>query len=498
MKNSLFSKYFGTCSSIILFSITFLGVVLLMFASKYFKTDKYELLERNAMQAMSVTQSNYKENNYMFISPDTVGTAYRILGGTINSDIFLTDTSGNTLICGQEENCGHRGVVVSKAVIDQIKNKGIFTEMGGLSGIYKEPHFTVGVPIVNGITGEMVGVVFSSTSASALNTFLIEILKMFVLSSLAVLLLAFIAVYFITSNMVRPLQDMAAATRSFAAGDFAVRVPVEGEDEMGQLALAFNSMAASLSNLESMRRSFVANVSHELKTPMTTIGGFIDGMLDGTIPPEKQSYYLNIVSDEVKRLSRLVRSMLDIARIEAGELEMHPEKVDIHDLACRTVFTFEQKIDRKNIEIRGLEGSKVMVEADPDFAHQVIYNLVENAVKFTNEGGYIEISHHTDGGMVYTSIKNSGAGIPQNEIPKLFDRFYKSDKSRSLDKNGVGLGLCIVRTIINIHGGEMYVNSVEGQYAEFCFSLPAAAKSKDGLFRMSGKKSSHKDELTNC
>lgn len=498
MKQSLFNKYFRICASIILISITFLGVVLLIFASRYFKADKFELLERNAKQAAAFTQSNYKDNDYRLIVSDSVRPAYNILGAAVDSDIFLTDMSGRALIWSSAPN-GEEAFSVPKVVVEQVKAKGVFSEMGGLTGLYKEPRFTVGVPVFNGYTGEMVGVVFSSASASALSLFLLDILKMFALSALAVILLAFVGIYFITSNMVRPLQDMAAATRSFAAGDFSIRVPVEEQDEMGQLAIAFNSMAASLANVESMRRSFVANVSHELKTPMTTIGGFIDGILDGTIPPERQSHYLGVVSDEIKRLSRLVRSMLDISRIEAGEMPVHPEKVDIHDLACRTIFTFEHAIEQKQIEIRGLEGPKALVEADPDLAHQVIYNLVENAVKFTNEGGFIEIAHRSEGGMIYTSIKNTGAGIPENEIPKLFDRFYKSDKSRSLDKNGVGLGLCIVKTIINLHGGEINVNSEQGQYAEFVFSLPAPAKTREvpGIFRMPGKRSPHNEDFTN-
>ena len=170
----------------------------------------------------------------------------------------------------------------------------------------------------------------------------------------------------------------------------AVRVPVTSADELGQLALSFNNMANSLSNSEGTRRSFIANVSHELKTPMTTIAGFIDGILDGTIPKEQEDKYLHIVSDEVKRLSRLVKSMLDLSRIDSGEMQLHPTNFDITNTIVTTLLTFEQKIDEKGIEIRGLEEARPqMVLGDQDLLHQVVYNLIENAVKFTNDGGAI-------------------------------------------------------------------------------------------------------------
>ncbi|MEG1044241.1 MAG: HAMP domain-containing sensor histidine kinase, partial [Oscillospiraceae bacterium] len=258
------------------------------------------------------------------------------------------------------------------------------------------------------------------------------------------------------------------------------RVHVEGYDEIDRLAMAFNNMASSLATLESTRRSFIANVSHELKTPMTTISGFIDGILDGTIPPEKHNHYLHIVSDEVKRLSRLVRSMLNIARIEAGEMSINPSGFDVNDLICRTVFIFEQAIETKNLEIKGLDVDKIMVEGDNDLIHQVVYNLIENAVKFVNQDGYIEFIYDTnrEGGKTYIGIKNSGEGFSKEEMPKLFDRFYKTDKSRSLDKNGVGLGLHIVRSIINLHNSDIMVKSVKGEYCEFGFDLPAFSEKK--------------------
>lgn len=263
-----------------------------------------------------------------------------------------------------------------------------------------------------------------------------------------------------------------------------MRVQVTSEDEMGQLAMSFNNMANSLTNSEGMRRSFIANVSHELKTPMTTIAGFIDGILDGTIPQGEQSKYLHIVSGEVKRLSRLVKSMLDLSRIDSGDMQIHPCSFDITNTVVNTLLTFEQAIDEKGIEIGGLEeAAPVTVWGDQDLLHQVVYNLLENAVKFTNQGGSIRVGIIDSVDRTTVTIENTGPGIAPEDLPMIFDRFYKGDKSRSRDKNGMGLGLYLVRTILQLHGGNIQVSSIQGQYCRFEFYIPKPQESprlKDG------------------
>ena len=273
---------------------------------------------------------------------------------------------------------------------------------------------------------------------------------------------------------------MSAAAKQYATGDFSKRIAIKhlnlkifGKDETDDLVQAFNSMAQALATLEISRRSFVANVSHELKTPMTTIGGFIDGILDGTIDKEKEAQYLKIVSDEVKRLSRLVTGMLNMSKLEAGELDIKPAKFDISEMLFRTLLGFEQILDSKHIEIRGLnEFEANPVTADKDMINQVVYNLIDNAVKFTPEGGYIEISSKHDVEKVIVRIRNSGRGIPSEEIDKIFERFYKVDKSRSYDVKGAGMGLYLCKTIVELHGGQIEARSEAGEYAEFIFRLP--------------------------
>ena len=199
---------------------------------------------------------------------------------------------------------------------------------------------------------------------------------------------------------------------------------------------------------------------------------------------DKQNYYLKIVSDEVKRLSRLVKTMLDLSRIDNGELRMNKTCFELRDIILSVMITFEDSIEKKEVEIRGLEDAPaIFVDGDPDMIHQVVYNLVENAVKFVNPQGYIDVRVLNKGTKAVVKIRNSGQGISADEIPLIFDKFYKTDKSRSMDKNGMGLGLYIVRTIIKLHGGDITVSSVEGEYCEFEFWLPKQPEEQPPLLK---------------
>ncbi|MBC8570416.1 sensor histidine kinase [Zongyangia hominis] len=476
MQRSVFTRYFTVCAIIILMSVTILGGVFLMFASQNFRNEKLDMLYQNATHAADITMSNYESNGYQFISQSAILQGFQMMGEAIGAEFFLTDLNGKTLVCTEEDACQHANYLMAESIMTQLRAGNSYTEVGKLGGIYQSQYYTVAVPLL--ADTQVVGAIFVSTSAQSLHAFLMTTLKMFVVSALAVLIIAFVIIYFVTKRMTQPLAQMSQATRSFAKGDFTARVPVAGYDEIAQLAIAFNNMANSLALTESTRRSFVANVSHELKTPMTTIGGFVDGILDGTIPEEKHKYYLRIVSDEVKRLSRMVRSMLNISRIEAGETTINATDFDINAVICQTVFNLEQQIEAKHVDVRGLDSPRILVSADEDLIYQVVYNLIDNAVKFVNEGGYIELSYEVAGSLTYIAVRNSGAGIPKEEIPHVFDRFYKSDRSRGLDKNGVGLGLHIVRSIINLHAGDILVRSVEGEYSEFVFSLPTGSAAK--------------------
>ena len=268
---------------------------------------------------------------------------------------------------------------------------------------------------------------------------------------------------------------MAKAANAFGHGQLDARVQVypNSPDEVKDLALAFNNMASSLQQSEYQRQEFVANVSHELKTPMTTISGFVDGMLDGTIPPERHNHYMRMVSDETKRLSRLVRSMLDISRLQDQDIpEEKKSRFDLQELAGQVLITFEQKIEAKKLSVDvDFPGYPTYTRAGPDYITQVIYNLLDNAVKFCPEGGDLGMKVRTGTTKLYVSVSNSGETIPPNELALLFDRFHKLDKSRSQNRDGWGLGLYIVKTIIGRHGEDISVTSQNG-ITTFTFTLP--------------------------
>jgi len=290
---------------------------------------------------------------------------------------------------------------------------------------------------------------------------------------------ALVAVYFLSERIIGPLKHMSRAAKSYATGNFDIRIPVEGNDEVAELAAAFNQMANGLQNLENMRRSFLANVSHDLKTPMTTIAGFIDAILSGAIPPENQTEYLERIKEEVLRLSRLVRQLLDLSRIQAGDRKIEPVTFDICEVARQIVLSFEQRIEEKRLCVEfDCENENINVLADKDAIHQILYNLCDNAVKFSREGGRYRIRIETKDKKAYVSVYNEGQGIAKEDLPFVFERFYKSDKSRGLDKTGVGLGLFISKTIIDAHRETITVDSEQGNYCEFTFTLPLSEAKK--------------------
>ena len=298
----------------------------------------------------------------------------------------------------------------------------------------------------------------------------------FLLAAGVVFLLAAAASSFTSLHLTQPLKDMAQAAQKFGQGEFDTRVSgCEGRcDEVGELAEAFNAMADSLSKSEQRRTEFVANVSHELKTPMTTIAGFADGILDGTIPPDQERHYLQIISSETRRLSRLVRSMLDLSRLQSDERAAQ-QQFDICETLVRALLTLESKVTAKNLEVDAQlpEDEPIPVWGDQDAITQVCYNLLDNAIKFSKEGGVLGLGVTVKGPKATVTISNQGETIPPEEQSLIFDRFHKTDHSRSADRDGVGLGLYIVKTILNSHKENIICTSQDG-VTKFIFTLTRA------------------------
>lgn len=383
--------------------------------------------------------------------------------------ILITNPQGKILVSTDN---AFSGMIEDPRVLGALTEKNeskLYTDMGG---ILDRKYGVMVTPFQYSHANIDAGALIVCYSAGTLNDLAIGTVRTIVLASLWVMIASFVVVYFITEKIVAPIKQMTYATRDFAKGKFDVKTPVVGEDEIAELAVAFNSMADSLAHYEYTRSSFLANVSHDLRTPMTSIAGFIDGILEGAIPPEKQPYYLEIIGQEVKRLSRLVNSLLDISRMEAGNRKFEKTPFDICEMARIILLSFESKIDAKHLDVEfDAPEDRLMVFSDKDAINQVLYNICDNAVKFSNEGGKYKITIKDEGAKVTVRVYNEGEGIPNEDLPYVFDRFYKSDKSRGLDKTGVGLGLYICRTIMDNLGENISVVGTYGEYCEFSVSL---------------------------
>ena len=393
------------------------------------------------------------------------------------ADAVICDKTGKLVLCSDSPmGCSHQGMVLSEGYMQRVYQKGKVLDTGLVEGLYQDTRYMVGMPILDTRTASPVGVVILSTPASTAMAILDKLADTYMMVSVLVVVVAVVALTILARRQSSPLKDMAKAASDFGHGHLDARVSVEKSSsrEVQELALAFNNMASSLQKSEYQRQEFVANVSHELKTPMTTISGYVDGMLDGTIPPEKHQHYMELVSGETKRLSRLVRSMLDISRMQDQE-SIPPEQLSrfaLDECAGQVLITFEQKITQKNLEVEvDFPEHSVYTMASQDAITQVLYNLLDNAVKFCPEGGTLSLKIREGSGKIYVSVGNDGPTIPPEELPLVFDRFHKLDKSRAENREGWGLGLYIVKTLVCRHGEDISVTS-QNNKTEFTFTLP--------------------------
>lgn len=461
MKKSIVSKYFALCSALILANAIIIGSVLLLVSSQYYKTEKKEALLASANNVIAATRLCFAENVPNTVQLNKIYNNYLYYSQKENT---LFDENGHVIVTSRKYN-KNLDKSLLKMDIDEVS-----FSIGTFNDYFDESIFSTFYCF--DIYGKKYYLLSNTTCDKSHSEFILKLLNTFIMSTIIASAISFISIHFFNKQLMIPINNMTLAAKRYGRGDFSKKIEITDDDELGILAESLNQMAYDLSVTENSRKSFIANISHELKTPMTTIGGFIDGILDGTIPTEKHRYYLKIVSNEVDRLSRLVRSMLNIAKYESGEIEMNKIDFNIVELTIKTVLLFENKINEKGLEINGLDNDSVLVNADIDLIQQILYNLVENAVKFVNPKGYISFSFTKDQNNISVSIRNSGEGLTEDELPKVFDRFYKTDESHGKDTTGVGLGLAIVRSIINLHGGTILVKSKHLQYTEFTFTLP--------------------------
>ena len=452
----------------LIISVAFVGI-----GRQYLISEYQDKMENCAEEVSRIAAAVSRSEG---LSSWTLSMNLSALSNSTGNHIFVTDPGGLIVSCSDRSmKCDHLGREVGGAFFETLAQDGRFKKISSLGGIYSKDRY-VAAREIRGQDG-LLGYVFVSSAIDNMLGAWSTFLGVSAAVGLAVFALALLMSLFFSKRMARPLDDMAEASRKFARGDFSVRIKQEDDptDEMGALIESFNKMADSLESAEARRSEFIANISHELRTPMTTIAGFADGILDGTIPREQEDKYLRSIRDETRRLSRLVREMLDLSQMRSRASDPARRQVfDLTELICQTMLSFEDRASKKKLDVDPqLPDDPIMVTADKDAITQVIYNLIDNAVKFAHEGSCIVIKLYKENGKAYVSVKDEGETIPAEDLPFIFDRFHKSDRSRSLDKDGVGLGLYLVKSIINSHDEDIAVKSADG-VTEFVFTLSLA------------------------
>lgn len=489
MFKSLFLKYISVFIAIVFSGFVILTLIITSIFGSYAQKDKYSSLQNVASSISVYVGKDYKNHiigESLYVDKEyyerlcIVVDLLTVKDAECSVVIVHTDGSICSIIYPSNRDETYLAPIfamdvsdvrIPESYMERISSLEVVSDKGNMGGQLTENIMFSGVPIY--IEGKLLGGVFVGTRNLGMSDIVESMIKTMIMSSLWIMLASVIAVYIISMRLISPLREMSVASKAFAKGNFDARIKVQGRDEVAQLAAAFNDMATSLQSLEYMRSSFVSSVSHELRTPMTSIGGFIDSILDGAIPKEEQKHYLGIISEEIKRLSRLVTSLLQISRIESGNAKLNMVSFDICELARVILISNEQRIDEKNLDVSfECDDDNINVIADRDFIHQVLFNLCDNAIKFSKPGGKYSITiNKAEKNKVKVGVLNEGDGIPEEDLPFIFERFYKSDKSRGLDKTGVGLGLYIVKCIINNHGENINVESEYGKWTRFTFTL---------------------------
>ncbi len=491
MLKSTFAKYLTAFVLIIFTAFLILSGIITSVIRTYVSNEVEEKLELTSSLVVDFFESSGVENieAYNFLD-DLCAVVNPIINFDTRYDVLISDNYGKVFLTSVGEGCinedgsksvktdirnGFANIELSSFGQEQDSENGFLVYKGDLDGFLPESSMVYGKEVR--LKGEVKAYVFALSSTVYEDKLVALTRSVVINASIWVMLASVIAAYFITERIVHPLKLMTSASKKFAKGDFSARVPVYGRDEVAELGNAFNHMAESLDSLEKMRSSFLANVSHDLRTPMTTISGFIDGINSGAIPPEKHEYYLGVISAEVHRLSRLVTQLLDISKLESGERKFNFEPFDIAEVSRIILISFEQKIEDKRLDVEFIsDEDEMLAVGDKDAVYQVIYNLCHNAIKFSREQGKLRLSiTAVSGAKIRFSVFDEGETVNDEDAKLLFDRFYKTDKSRGLDKSGVGLGLYICKTIIDAHEEKIWVESTEGVGTEFFFTLKEAA-----------------------
>lgn len=474
MFKSIFSRQLIVCVGILLMSFLLLGTALTQVFTSHFIRRQELMLTQKGEQISDLFETVYLSSSLSeIIAVNRLSNEIRVLYEYLDSSVFVVDKNHVVTVTSPDiAHIHNKQIDINKVPeVQQVIMGNQITTQGFLSGIYQESKLTIGYPLT--VQGQTVGAIFMSTSMPELQQSILDVILITAVYTILLCIIAFLLIYFTSRNISRPIKEINEAAKVIANGNFDKRIVFNSKDEVGQLAQSFNNMAESLEKQENTRREFIANISHDIRSPLTSIKGFLEAIIDGTIPKEKHDRYLKIILDECIRLNKLANNLLYVSNIHyLGKERLELKAFDINILIKETVIKFDNVIENKNIElILLLTSNNSIVLADYVKIQRVVYNLLDNAIKFTNEGGSIEIKTIDKNSKLYVSIKDTGVGISLEDQDKIFDRFYKVDSSRGKDKVGSGLGLSIVKEFIKAHNQEITINSNEGDGCEFVFTL---------------------------
>ena len=461
--------YLGT----IAISLVFLGAVLSQAIRTYVTEQRIATLLDSGARVSAVFEGAVQFGPIGIIDVGRINQEIAIMRQLFDARLILINTefrvigTANDLVDDQRP-------VFHQDLEPVMRGYPIYT-YGTLDGLLSEPLLTVAYPLKAG--NQIVGAVLVGSSMAELEATIVEMYRLTMLAIGMTAIVAGILIYMSSKSISRPLRQMNEAARVIAGGDFEKRISVKTRDEVGQLAESFNHMAESLQEQEQIRRAFIANLSHDIRSPLTSMRGFLAAIDDGTVPPEKLHYYIGIVMDESDRLIKLANNLLDVSLLQETSLIL--TSFDINELIRKTILSFEPQATAKNLSLHCRFAHEAdIIRADYDKIQRVIYNLVDNAVKFVPEEGEIIVETSLDDTAIYVSVQDNGRGIAPEDMPQIFERFFKGDPSRNEYKKGSGLGLSIVKEIIRAHGGQVTVKSALGEEGEagsgclFTFSIP--------------------------
>ena len=466
MRKTLYLKF---CLAYLIFG--FFGfIIVATFVSsmtfEHLRREKADALYKEATLIANTYASDLYDNNTTL---DTVKYQLDALDTYLSATIWIINPSGRMILDSSAPMDVENEVVVEN--FDPTVTQGSYYTVGTFFDSFDEKMISVFAPITSNYMVRGYVVIhypisnIHASSDSLLNISYIMLVILFLLS--------LIIVIFFTEMVYIPLRKITEATEQYAAGNMHYEFSVDSEDEMGYLAASLNYMASEIARSEDNQKKFVANVSHDFRSPLTSIKGYLEAMLDGTIPPEMHEKYLTIVLNETDRLTKLTNSLLTLNNLNTKGVMLERTDFDIIHVIRNVAASFEGTCRQKNVAIElVLVGDYLYVNADIGKIQQVLYNLLDNAIKFSHHDSAIKIEITEKRSKIFVSVKDRGIGIPKDDLKLIWDRFYKSDLSRGKDKKGTGLGLSITKEIIHAHGEHINVISTEGVGTEFIFSLP--------------------------